>query len=358
MVKKKNIRRVLLAILWIAMVGGVVVLLVAAIGKKNNGQCKGIEIDINAAGENYFVNKKDVMNVISPDGSSINGKSITEFDLRKIEETLGQNTWIKDVELFFDNKSILNVRVDERIPIARVFTVGGNTFYIDSAIKKLPVSNKASVKLPVFTGFPTNAQKLNKDDSMLLQQIKQISLFIAKDTFWTAQIAQIDITPLKTFEMIPVVGTHIIQFGDGENCEAKFNRLMIFYKRILPKVGFNKYAYINVQYEKQVIGTRKGEDSRIDSLQALKNIQQMLLAAKRMQSDSLAAMQMPARQLQPETLRDSTLSLIDTDSSTTKITPKPAKQVKPPETTRKQTKPAGKPPVNTPKPGSKPKGKQ
>jgi cell division protein FtsQ len=313
--KKINIKRVLTAMLWIAMASGVVVLLVAAIGKKNNEQCKGIEIDIRGVGEYYFVDKTDVMNVVSPN-KSVKGRAITGFDLRKLEETLEKNVWVKDAELFFDNKATLHVKVEEREPIARIFTVTGNSFYIDSAFARLPLSVKMSVKLPVFTGFPTDAVRLGKADSSLMQYIKQVSLFIAKDSFWTAQIAQVDITPTRTFEMVPTVGNHIIIFGNGENVEAKFDRLMIFYKNILPKVGLNKYESVNVQYEKQVIGMRRGADNRIDSLQALRNIQQMLLAARQMRSDSASTTQMPVKQMQPETLSDSTLSLVeDADSN-------------------------------------------
>lgn len=352
MAKKINIKRVLTAVLWVAMASGVVVLLVAAIGKKNNEQCKGIEIDIRGVGEYYFVDKTDVMNVVSPN-KPVKGRAITGFDLRKLEETLEKNLWVKDAELFFDNKAILHVKVEEREPIARVFTVTGNSFYIDSAFARLPLSAKMSVKLPVFTNFPTDAVKLGKADSTLMQYIKQVSLFIAKDTFWTAQIAQVDITPLRTFEMVPTVGNHIIIFGNGENVDAKFDRLMIFYKNILPKVGLNKYESVNVQYEKQVIGMRRGADNRIDSLQALRNIQQMLLAARQMRSDSSSTTQMPVRQMQPETLSDSTLSLVDEDSSAGAAAGQAVNAVAPPASNVRNNspKPATRA-ATTPKPGA------
>jgi cell division protein FtsQ len=72
-----------------------------------------------------------------------------------------------------------------------------------------------------------------------------------------AQISQIDITPSKEFEMVPTVGNHLIEFGDGDDYEAKFKRLFVFYKQVLAKTGMEKYEIIKVQYDKQVIGVKK-----------------------------------------------------------------------------------------------------
>ena len=56
--------------------------------------------------------------------------------------------------MWFDNRNVLHVEVYEREPIARIFTTAGNSFYIDSTERKLPLSDKMSARVPVFTGFP------------------------------------------------------------------------------------------------------------------------------------------------------------------------------------------------------------
>ncbi len=57
------------------------------------------------------------------------------------------------------------------------------------------------------------------------------------DPFWMAQVAQIDITAERTFEMTPVVGNHLVKLGNGEDMDKKFHRLMVFYKQVLSKTG-------------------------------------------------------------------------------------------------------------------------
>ncbi|MBS1935098.1 MAG: hypothetical protein JST96_13940, partial [Bacteroidetes bacterium] len=163
----------------------------------------------------------------------------------------------------------------------------GNSFYIDSSGMQLPLSRKTIVQVPVFTNYPYDKLKTHGDDSVLLHDIKQVGGFILKDTFWMAQIAQVDITPAHTFEMEPVIGNHTIEFGDGSDCEKKFSRLFIFYKDVLSKVGFDKYSRVAVQYTGEIVGTKRGSGiTKADSMLAVKNIQQLIRAAQQMQEDT------------------------------------------------------------------------
>jgi cell division protein FtsQ len=89
-----------------------------------------------------------------------------------------------------------------------------------------------------------------------MRDIIKISEYLVHDDFWMAQVSQIDIQPDRSFEMIPVVGNHIIQFGDGTDYEKKFKRLLLFYQQVLSKTGMDVYQKLNVRYARQVIGVK------------------------------------------------------------------------------------------------------
>lgn len=288
---KSNIRKILVLSLVVVLGGGLLVLLVAAISKKNHKNCNGVDITINGQKDALFLNRQDIMNIIAPDKSNTpRGKALASFDLQKMENLLQQNQWVKNAQLFFDNNGILRVTIDERVPVARIFTVNGNSFYIDSTGKRLPLSSRATVKLPVYSNFPADNEKLYGADSLLMQQIRKMSPFILAHPFWMAQIGQVDITPNRSFEMIPVIGKHIIVFGDGTDYEQKFQRLLLFYQQVSAKLGLDKYSIINVAFSNQVVATKKGTSNKIDSLQALKNIQKMIDAAKQLPYDTVSTM--------------------------------------------------------------------
>ncbi|MBE7172041.1 MAG: cell division protein FtsQ/DivIB [Williamsia sp.] len=290
-------------LVWVLLASGVTVLLAAAIDIKNHKTCQQVKISIQGANRFMFLNNHDIIELISQNG--INhpvGKSIAACDLQHLQTLLEKNVWVKEARLFFDNNFVLHVLILEREPVGRVFNEEGQSFYIDSSGALIPPGNKRFVvQLPVFTGFPTTG----KGDSVLLRQISHVSQYILQDSFWKAQIAQVDITPLRQFEMVPTFGSHLIRFGDGEDYTGKFNRLALFYKTVLRNYGFNRYSTISVEYNNQVIGTKKTLVSRIDSLQALKNIQKLIEESKKVLTDSIPAESIPVESIDKKQAGDS-----------------------------------------------------
>jgi cell division protein FtsQ len=97
----------------------------------------------------------------------------------------------------------------------------------------------------------------------------------------------VNISTTKTFLMTSLIGNQQILFGDGNDYENKFHRLFIFYKEVISQTGFEKYTGINLAYSNQVIAVRKqGLISRADSIQARKNVMEMIRLAQKMESDT------------------------------------------------------------------------
>lgn len=283
--KKKLIRGFLL-VLWVVMSASVLVLLISASNIKSNRTCNGIDIKISGVKDYVFLDRHDILRFIVREEGNPKGKVLAGFNLRHLETSLKKNIWVKDAELFFDNNLLLHVNILEREPVARIFTTSGSSFYIDSSGYKMPLSDKMPVKLPVFTSFPAGKTGSANNDSLLLRHIQKIAGYITGSEFWMAQIAQVDILPDKNFELVPTIGNHIIQFGNGEHVESKFKSLLIFYQQVLRRAGFHAYNRLNVQFANQLIATRRGAVTKIDSVRAINNIEKMIMEARTMAEDS------------------------------------------------------------------------
>jgi hypothetical protein len=87
--KKINYKKILLAILWLLLIGGAVFLMVVAFQKKEAATCKGLRIEIEGGGNNFFIDKQDIKELIHQQiGQKIIGRSIREFNLEKMESEL------------------------------------------------------------------------------------------------------------------------------------------------------------------------------------------------------------------------------------------------------------------------------
>jgi cell division protein FtsQ len=351
---KTTIRKVLFVALWVCIGGGMFTLLLAAITKKKKGLCSDYAIVLRGTSGNYFLDKKDVQQLLmKATKSSIKGQPVALFNLSELEKTLENNAWINDAELYFDNKDVLHVKITEKEPVARIFTSAGSSFYIDSAGGKMPLSDKLSARVPVFTGF-TATKILSVKDSLLLSQVRKMAGFISNDPFWMAQVAQIDITEEGIFEMTPVVGNHTVKLGNGEDIDKKFHRLMVFYKQVLSKTGFDKYRMIDVQYKGQVVVSKQAGDVKVDKEQLRKNVEKLLQQSLEAENDTIIkAMPVTGRY---ELDADSTINDFnrpDNNNDNRLTNPNPVKTISVPVSKpaegKKQTVPKGNKPKTTDK---------
>lgn len=262
------------AISWSVLGLCCVVLLVAAMKAKGSKACAAIDINIVGAAQHSFIKKNDVTDVLNANNIHA-GETLDDINLRKAEEQLKQDAWIKNAQLFFDNQQTLHVNISEREPVARVFTVSGNSFYIDSSGLRLPVTENAVARVIVFTSFPSDNKILSLPDSLVLNDVKTLAKYISTDSFLNEQTAQVNITQQRTYELTPVVGNQTIRIGNADSLNEKFSKLLTFYKQVFNKVGFEKYSVIDVQYEGQIVAVKRGEGYTIsDSAKALKQFAQ------------------------------------------------------------------------------------
>lgn len=254
---KRAIRKLLIAALWLLVGGGLVSLLLAANSNKKRQVCRDYSIVIKGKGEKPVIADNEVLQWLrSVAKGNIREQPVTELDLHAMELLVEKNAWVKDAELWFDNRNVLHVVVEERSPLARVFTTSSGSFYLDEELHRLPLKKGWMIELPVFTGFP-DRQKWTKRDSLSGKEILELSNYISGDEFWKAQIEQVDMDSRGQFDLVTLVGNNIIRLGKAEELESKFNRLNLFYKKVLSKTGFEKYPVIDVRFKGQIVGQKQ-----------------------------------------------------------------------------------------------------
>lgn len=161
-----------------------VVLFVFAWRAKTAKKCTKIDIVLTGnAGGFIFMDEKEILKLINEQGVKV-GTPIADIQLYKIEQALMATKWVERTKIFVDNQQQLKVNIEQRVPVARIFTVSGNSFYIDKVAQKLPLRQLSVLRLPVFTGFPSDLDKLSKPDSTILQNILKFSSVIQKDSFF------------------------------------------------------------------------------------------------------------------------------------------------------------------------------
>ena len=217
-------------------------------GKPTEQTCSGMELVINDSIDYGFISKREVLRLLNNKKLSPIGKDISDINIRQLEDELKQHPLIGNAECYHTPGNRIGIEITQRIPILRVMAANGEHYYIDDKGKTMPIPNSAA-NVAIVTGYV--------DRNFAQKELYEFGMFLKENPFWNAQIQQINVTASKELELVPRVGEHIIFMGKPGNYENKFDRLKTFYKKGLNQVGWNKYSRISLEFENQIICTKK-----------------------------------------------------------------------------------------------------
>ena len=239
----KQWQKIAIRIIWSIAAAGLIVLFVVSWKAKS--------------AKALFMDEISIRVILNEQGVQV-GMPIEKINLTQLEQFIEKTEWVKNAEFFINNKLVLEVKIEQRIPIARIFTASGASFYIDNEGWRLPLKQLTVLNLPVFTGFPTDQPKLSKPDSILLKEVLFFAKTIQKDSFFMAQIAQVNIEPNGSLQMVPTLGDHLVLLGSVDQLEDKLNSLFTFYKKVWVVSGVNADQFIDCRFDHQVVALKKG----------------------------------------------------------------------------------------------------
>ena len=238
--------------------GAIIFLALVAMRSAKDVQCN----DIIVTNQGTMVDSARKQEIFSIIGAYVNN-SVTEMavhdiPLIKLEEVLVNEDWIDDAYVFIDNTNSIRIELNSRQPIARIFDKNGSSYYLDQKARIFTGYHIKHNDLVLFTGLPNLSFKGSEDSSKaLLTELVTVASAIAADSFWSAQVDQLEYAQ-QGYKMHPVIGNHMIWLGDSKDMSSKLERLKIFYKAVLADVGLHAFDVINVSYKGQVV-VKKGK---------------------------------------------------------------------------------------------------
>ncbi len=243
MIKKINIGK-LLFVLSVPVV--LISLYLLATRTNQNDICKDIRIKINYKTESPLLTDAHIYKILGmPLGKeNLIGKSSNALNFNAMEEKLLSYPSIKNAEIYLGMSGILKMDITQRHPLLRVMPQSQLGYYICEDGVKIPLSSNFSPNVIPVTGFMND-----KIDRKLYCIVR----FVNNNSFWKEQIQQLFVSDNQDISFIPTIGVHEVILGDTNNLEKKFNKLDLFYKNGLSKIGWDKYKSINLKYKGQVI---------------------------------------------------------------------------------------------------------
>ena len=268
MFKKRIWKRILIGFTWTICLGGLVVLMSFIEIKKAGVFCKAVNIYI--PGNQYFIDKDEVNHILRTHRHQLVGRNMESINLHELENKLKANPFIESAIVYADMDGVIRVEISQRQPVLRVMNQFDQDYYIDQHGLKVPMSPNFTAKVIAANGYIDEVfgHQVDTLHTEIAKEILKTANFISSDPLWSAQITQIYVTEDHQIELIPRVGSNRILLGNADSLQSKFDNLLVFYKKAIPQVGWDRYKTINIKYAKQVVCV-KSDSFKKDSLKAV-----------------------------------------------------------------------------------------
>ena len=178
-------------------------------------------------------------------------------------------------ECYMTQDGLVGITVSQKLPMLRVKADNGEDYYIDDEGRIMSNGSYAS-DLIVATGNISNWYAQN--------YIQVVAKWISDHELWRNQIVQLNVLPDKSLEIVPRIGGHVVCLGQlpersdkvrrerdiNQFLDTKLTRLDKFYRYGLNEIGWNKYSYIDIEFDNQIIcrKNKKGKDDDHEETEA------------------------------------------------------------------------------------------
>lgn len=210
--------------------------------------CTEVKTDIESNIVDGFLTADEINNLLRQAKIYPLSQPMSDINPRRIEEVLQKSPFVEKAECHKTQSGHVCIQVRQRVPVVRVMAANGENYYIDSHASVMP-ENRYVNDLIVATGHISRRYAQTN--------LSRVANYIMQNKFWQKQIVQINVLADGTMELVPRVGDHIIYIGMPVGVARKLERMRKFYLYGLNKAGWNKYSYINVEFDNQIICKKK-----------------------------------------------------------------------------------------------------
>jgi cell division protein FtsQ len=269
--KKINYRKLIVTVLWIIAIAGLTSSLAFVSKSEREIVATSLNINIQNSDENFFLSETDVKAFFKERNDSLLESRYASINIPELEKALNSHPAIENAEVSADMNGEIKVEILQRTPVLRVINKTGESYYIDSQSKLMPLNQNYSARVIVASGeiiepysgrYEFSVDQIRKNKSLremsFLDDLLDVTTFINRDSSLAHLIHQIYVNQDKEIELFPAIGNHKIIFGDAKNIAEKFNKLKLFYTQGLSKSdSWTKYSVVNLKFKNLVVCTKK-----------------------------------------------------------------------------------------------------
>lgn len=204
----------------------------------------GIRIEF-VGDENLYVTEGTVNKLLIQKYGPLTNVPKDKVVLNTIESVIETNEMVKNAQVYLTVNGELTTKIAQRQPIGRI--EGVSKFYLDEEGRRMPLSRYHSARVPIITGKITGET---------LEDAYVILDYINRDDFLRKNVIGIHIQDVGQYQLKFRVDNFVVNLGDVEDLENKFNNFKAFYNKAAKDQSLGEYQIVSLEFNNQVVCTK------------------------------------------------------------------------------------------------------
>lgn len=194
--------------------------------------------------EQLYVSMEQIQNLLVKDSVSF---AVKDMRIEELEQEVLAHPMVADAEIYMSIHGVLGAEITQRTPVGRCVNAT-EVLYLDELGTFMPLSSNYSARVPLVYGV---------EDSLSSSRVMPLLLALREDDFMKQSVTAIAYNKQGDISLQMRQNSLDIRLGKPEDLEHKFRKLKGFIKYIKDKNTLEEYKAINLQYENQVVATKK-----------------------------------------------------------------------------------------------------
>ena len=183
------------------------------------------------------------------------GQSTFRLNIQEIEARLSAHEWVEKAEVYRMHNGDIRIAMHQKEPLARLIYSDQKEQYLTEKGELIPLSDHFTARVLILRlPYPMRqAQSGWQRPDHPRYSLWETLLLIRSDDFWRAQIAECLLDKKNELKMYTQLSRQLVFFGQPVRVQEKLNKLYIFYRRVLPQKGWNRYRKVDLRFAHQIV---------------------------------------------------------------------------------------------------------
>ena len=203
---------------------------------------------------NNLILPEDIVRTVVKKFGPLEKLPVELVDMRSIEQFLLTSPYVKDAYVFLGANGKLTLSIRQRMPVMRIVDNAGTHWYVDIDTVRMPVSRNFTARVPLVNGhFP-----VTKDvKTWPMESLFAVTMMLHENDFMGPLVDQLYMESKDKIWLVPRLGPSKILITSTGDLEDQAERIQKFYKKALPSLGWDTYAFIDTRFAGQIVAKKR-----------------------------------------------------------------------------------------------------